>query len=154
MQESLSLFRSLLKLRIFDRVNIYILLNKVDIFRRMISRTPISDYFSDYTGGADLFNACKFFADKFFTISNFHKVTTNIFPTSAVDAEAVLDLLVCLRDSSERDPSKRNLDPKNWATAWSWAAMDPGFSRERRSYMMLDLTRIRRAKPSEDNLIA
>lgn len=152
MQESLGLFKSLLNLGIFNRVNIYVLLNKVDIFQRMISKVTISDYFPGYTGGADCFNACKFFADKFYSISHRYsrQSETNIFPISAVDSESVSDVALCVRDLLERDSLKRDLSqidswngaspernrgPYDRVTAWSWAAMDPDFSRERRTYM-------------------
>ena len=142
MRESLGLFKSLQNLGIFRRVNIHILLNKVDIFQRTISKIPISDYFPEYTGGADCFNACKFFADKFLSISNFREATTNVFPISAVDAESVLDVSSCIRQSSER-----YLGSCNRLTAWSWAAMDPDFSRERRDYMKTEMSGDQEPKP-------
>lgn len=133
MQESLGLFESLLNLGIFDRMNIYILLNKVDIFQRVISKVPISDYFPGYIGGADCFNACKFFADKFFSISHLRgsrKSSTSVFPITAVDSKSVLDVGLCIGDLSESFWGLYNR-----VTAWSWAAMDPDLSRERRTYM-------------------
>lgn len=138
MRESLGLLESLQKLGIFRKMNIYILLNKVDIFQRMISKIPISDFFPGYTGGTDCFNACKFFADKFFSISddNFPRArTTTIYPISAVDAESVSYVSSCIRQH-ERLSSKRDFFAPNMLTAWSWAAMDPDLSRERTSYMM------------------
>ena len=138
MQDSLGLFKSIHNLDIFRRVNIHILLNKVDIFQRTISKIPISDYFPEYTGGADCFNACKFFADKFFSISNENprEAETTIFPVSAVKAESVLDTLSCIAQH-ERPSSERYSGGPNMLTARSWAAMDPDVSRERRSYMAI-----------------
>ena len=134
MQESLALLKSIQNLDIFRGMHIYILLNKVDIFQRTISKDPISDYFPGYTGGADCFNACKFFADKFFSVSNGNLWT--IFPISAVDPGSVSDVSSCIRQR-ERPSSERYLEASNWQTAWSWAVMDPDNSRERRSYMQI-----------------
>lgn len=146
------MFKSLLNHGIFYGVTIYILLNKVDLFRRMISRIPISDYFPDYTGDADCFSACKFFADSFMSISKSQKATTQIFPMSAVDSKSVRDVSLCVRDllesasvdkcfsgrdSSDSDSSESHPPERvyNRITAWSWAAMDPDLIRERRTYM-------------------
>ena len=139
MRESLGLFKSIHNLGIFRRVNIHILLNKVDIFQRTISKIPISDYFPEYTGGADCFNACKFFADKFISISNdnFREAETTIFPISAVDAESVSNVSSYIR-RHERPSSERYLRAPNMPTAWSWAAMDPDSSREHKSYMAIN----------------
>ena len=128
MRESLDLFKSLQNAGIFSHVKVNILLNKVDIFRRVITKFPISDYFNDYTGGVDCFYACKFFADKFFKV---HPATSRVvLPVSAVDSESVSDVALCIRDLFD-------LDGYHGVTAWSWAAMDPDFSRERRSYMRI-----------------
>lgn len=174
MRESLGLFQSLLRLDIFHRVEIYILLNKVDVFRRMISRVPVSEYFPDYAGGTDCFNACKFFADSFMSISNSRKATTHIFPMSAVDSISVRDVALCVRDllesdsfekcllgrgSSHRNPSRRHPPEPSWRpynriTAWSWAAMDPDISRGRETYMMTASqsgARSQKPRPTETN---
>ena len=152
MQDSINMFRSLLNHGVFCGVTIYILLNKVDLFRHMISRIPISDYFPDYTGGADCFNACKFFADNFMSIGKYQNATTNIFPMSAVDSESVRDVWLCIRDLLKIDSTGKPLSEwafgdsglserhspervEKWTTAWSWAEMDPDLIRERRSYM-------------------
>ena len=132
MRESLGLFESILKLGIFRRKSIYILLNKVDIFQRTISEIPISNYFPEYTGGANCYNACKFFADKFFSIGiGSHPA---IFPLSAVDRMSVLNVSSCIRHYEEFS-SKLYLDSRYNQPAWSWAKMNLNLSRERRSYM-------------------
>ena len=153
MRESLKLYNSLKALDTFKQKKVYVLLNKVDIFRRMISEIAISDYFFDYTGGADPFNACKFFADKF------SGATTKIYPMSAVDSASVSDVCLCIRDSLERDLVYRNFIKRLLSrrdssqrdssepgfgsyisvTAWSWASMDLEDSRERRDYMMTEV---------------
>ena len=65
MLESLQVFESLLNHNSLKYVPVFLLLNKADMFERTIIRHSISSYFGDYTGDADYFKACRFFADRF-----------------------------------------------------------------------------------------
>lgn len=65
MKQQIGFFESLTRLGSVEDVPIIILLNKTDILEQLITARPISDYFEDYTAGANCFQACQFFADKF-----------------------------------------------------------------------------------------
>ncbi|KAI4244205.1 MAG: hypothetical protein LQ352_006896, partial [Teloschistes flavicans] len=65
MWESLQLFESLLKMPELADTTVFLFLNKADLFETTILREPISDYFPDYTGGADYWKGTQYFANKF-----------------------------------------------------------------------------------------
>ena len=130
MQESLALFRLLQKLGGFERLHVFILLNKIDIFEHLITQVSISDFYPEYTGSANLFEACRFFADKFYDIGKHLGLTTSVYPMSAVDPGSVQDVATCIRDSLI---SGRSAD--SFVTARSWDALDRDLKRGRRSYM-------------------
>ena len=134
MQESLALFQSLKELGGFERVHVFVLLNKIDIFEQLITEIPISDFYPEYTGGADLFKACRFFADKFYDIGKHLGLTTSVYPMSAVNPGSVKDVAICIRNSLI---SGRSAD--SFVTARSWDALDWGFKRSRRSYMQTSI---------------
>src|SRR4051794_27105646 len=50
MMESLVLFDSVVNSRWFMRTSIILFLNKVDLFKQKLSRSPLSNYFPDYSG--------------------------------------------------------------------------------------------------------
>ncbi|KAL6718265.1 hypothetical protein ACLMJK_004353 [Lecanora helva] len=130
MKESLNLLRSLKKLGGFKPAKLCILLNKIDVFKQMLPRIPISQFFPDYTGGIDLFDACKFFADKFYDIGLSVGCDVHVFPISAVHGDSVCDISIYISDSLKPYDSS-----DGEATSWPWAKMDPDFSREHRNYM-------------------
>ena len=65
MKQQIRIFEYITRLKIFKDIPIIILLNKTDVLEQLITKNPISDYFQEYTAGANCFEACKFFADKF-----------------------------------------------------------------------------------------
>jgi guanine nucleotide-binding protein subunit alpha len=50
MQEALTLFDSICNSRWFTKTSIILFLNKVDLFKGKLSRSPLQKYFPDYTG--------------------------------------------------------------------------------------------------------
>ena len=65
MKQQIRFFESLTRLKRLEYKPIILLLNKTDALEQLITIEPISDYFEDYTAGANCFHACQFFADKF-----------------------------------------------------------------------------------------
>src|SRR5438046_7586066 len=63
--ESLVLFDSVVNSRWFMRTSIILFLNKVDLFRQKIPRSPLSNYFPDYSGGNDVNRAAKYLLWRF-----------------------------------------------------------------------------------------
>ncbi|KNE59273.1 guanine nucleotide-binding protein subunit alpha [Allomyces macrogynus ATCC 38327] len=65
MQEALTLFDSICNSRWFVKTSIILFLNKIDLFKTKITRSPIEKFFPEYTGGDNFDAACQFFLDKF-----------------------------------------------------------------------------------------
>jgi guanine nucleotide-binding protein subunit alpha len=44
-------------------------LNKIDLFADKLPRSPLGDYFPDYTGGADYNSACEYLLQRFVSLN-------------------------------------------------------------------------------------
>ena len=77
MMESLVLFDSVVNSRWFMRTSIILFLNKVDLFRAKLGRSPLNRYFPDYSGGADLNRAAKYLLWRFSQVNRAH---LNLYP--------------------------------------------------------------------------
>ncbi|PWN29512.1 guanine nucleotide-binding protein alpha-3 subunit [Jaminaea rosea] len=84
MAESLVLFESVVNSRWFLRTSIILFLNKIDIFKQKIPRIPLSDFFPEYSGGADVNKAAKYILWRF---TQTNRARLSIFPhlTQATD---------------------------------------------------------------------
>ena len=65
MMESLVLFDSVVNSRWFMRTSIVLFLNKVDLFKEKLGRSPLGNYFPDYSGGNDVNKAAKYLLWRF-----------------------------------------------------------------------------------------
>ena len=77
MMESLVLFDSVVNSRWFMRTSIILFLNKVDLFRSKLGRSPLSNYFPDYSGGNDINRASKYLLWRFNQVNRAH---LNLYP--------------------------------------------------------------------------
>lgn len=77
MMESLVLFDSVVNSRWFMRTSIILFLNKVDLFRQKLPRSPLSTYFPDYSGGNDVNRAAKYLLWRFNQVNRAH---LNLYP--------------------------------------------------------------------------
>ena len=77
MMESLVLFDSVVNSRWFMRTSIILFLNKVDLFRLKLPRSPLSNYFPDYSGGNDVNRAAKYLLWRFNQVNRAH---LNLYP--------------------------------------------------------------------------
>jgi len=77
MVESLLLFDSVVNSRWFMRTSIILFLNKVDIFRAKIPRSPLANHFADYSGGNDANKAAKFLLWRFNQVNRSY---LNLYP--------------------------------------------------------------------------
>lgn len=77
MMESLLLFDSVVNSRWFIRTSIILFLNKVDIFRDKLARSPLGNYFPDYSGGLDVNKAAKYLLWRFNQVNRAH---LNLYP--------------------------------------------------------------------------
>lgn len=65
LEESLTLFDSVVNLRWFSRTSIILFLNKIDIFAEKLPYSPLENHFPDYTGGNDINKAAKYILWRF-----------------------------------------------------------------------------------------
>jgi len=77
MMESLVLFDSVVNSRWFVRTSIILFLNKVDLFKTKLARSPLSNYFPDYSGGNDVTRAAKYLLWRFNQVNRAH---LNLYP--------------------------------------------------------------------------
>lgn len=77
MMESLVLFDSVVNSRWFVRTSIILFLNKVDLFKQKLARSPLSNYFPDYSGGNDVTRAAKYLLWRFNQVNRAH---LNLYP--------------------------------------------------------------------------
>ena len=77
MMESLVLFDSVVNSRWFMRTSIVLFLNKVDLFRQKLKKSPLGDYFPDYSGGDDVNRAAKYLLWRFNQVNRAH---LNLYP--------------------------------------------------------------------------
>ena len=59
------LFESVINSRWFRRSTIVLLLNKVDVFKSRLAKTPLEAFFPEYTGGSDVDKAVAFVSNRF-----------------------------------------------------------------------------------------
>lgn len=63
--ESLMLFDSVINSRWFRKSAVVLILNKIDVFKRKLSKTPINSFFPEYAGGANVDDALAFISNRF-----------------------------------------------------------------------------------------
>ncbi|KAI4162010.1 MAG: hypothetical protein LQ342_004322 [Letrouitia transgressa] len=65
MMETLAVFETLVNLPALKNTSVFLFLNKADLFEYKIWRFPISQSFTDYTGGSSYWEGCQYFANRF-----------------------------------------------------------------------------------------
>ncbi|PLB36430.1 guanine nucleotide-binding protein subunit alpha gpaB [Aspergillus candidus] len=98
MMESLVLFDSVVNSRWFMRTSIILFLNKVDLFRQKLPRSPLSDYFPDYLGGNDVNRAAKYLLWRFNQVNRAH---LNLYPhlTQATDTTNIRLVFAAVKET-------------------------------------------------------
>ena len=77
LMESIVLFESITNSRWFTRTSVILFLNKVDLFKQGLERSPLGDYFPDYAGGNDINRAAKYLLSRFQQVNRAH---LNLYP--------------------------------------------------------------------------
>jgi len=68
--ESMSLFEGICNNRFFGETSMILFMNKTDLFKEKLSKSPLKRYFPDYTGPADdVVGAQNFICDKFLALN-------------------------------------------------------------------------------------
>ncbi|KAL7919727.1 guanine nucleotide binding protein, alpha subunit [Trichoderma austrokoningii] len=98
MMESLLLFDSVVNSRWFMRTSIILFLNKVDIFKQKLGRSPLSNFFPDYTGGIDVNKAAKYLLWRFNQVNRAH---LNLYPhlTQATDTSNIRLVFAAVKET-------------------------------------------------------
>ncbi|KAF8808602.1 heterotrimeric G-protein alpha subunit, GPA1-like protein [Phlegmacium glaucopus] len=99
MQEALTLFDSICNSRWFVKTSIILFLNKIDLFAEKLPRSPLEDYFPDYTGGGNYDNACNYLLHRFVSL-NQSAATKQIYAhyTCATDTQQIKFVLSAIQD--------------------------------------------------------
>ncbi|KAI5779301.1 guanine nucleotide binding protein, alpha subunit [Geopyxis carbonaria] len=98
MLESLVLFDSVVNSRWFVRTSIILFLNKVDLFKVKLARSPLSNYFPDYSGGNDVNRAAKYLLWRFNQVNRAH---LNLYPhlTQATDTSNIRLVFAAVKET-------------------------------------------------------
>ncbi|KAJ9623498.1 Guanine nucleotide-binding protein alpha-2 subunit [Taxawa tesnikishii (nom. ined.)] len=98
MMESLVLFDSVVNSRWFMRTSIILFLNKVDLFRQKLGRSPLGNYFPDYSGGNDVNRAAKYLLWRFNQVNRAH---LNLYPhlTQATDTSNIRLVFAAVKET-------------------------------------------------------
>lgn len=65
MTETFTVFETLVNLPALRNTSVFLFLNKADLFEYKIWRFPISQSFTDFTGGSSYWEGCQYFANRF-----------------------------------------------------------------------------------------
>lgn len=98
MMESLVLFDSVVNSRWFMRTSIILFLNKVDLFKEKLERSPLGNYFPDYSGGNDVNRAAKYLLWRFNQVNRAH---LNLYPhlTQATDTTNIRLVFAAVKET-------------------------------------------------------
>ncbi|KAF9050580.1 G protein alpha-subunit [Panaeolus papilionaceus] len=99
MQEALTLFDSICNSRWFVKTSIILFLNKIDLFAEKLPRSPLEEYFPDYTGGNNYDAACDYLLHRFVSL-NQSAATKQIYAhyTCATDTQQIKFVLSAIQD--------------------------------------------------------
>lgn len=105
MQESLVLFESVINSRWFLRTSVILFLNKIDVFKAKLPKTPLENYFPEYSGGPDINKAAKYILWRF---TQTNRARLSVYPhlTQATDTSNVRS-----SPSASRPPSPLAREP-------------------------------------------
>lgn len=73
-------------------------LNKVDLFRAKLERSPISNYFPDFHGGSDYDKATAYFTQRFTSLNQSPSKTIYPHLTCATDTRHIQRILSSVND--------------------------------------------------------
>ncbi|KAL8776706.1 MAG: hypothetical protein Q9213_008165 [Squamulea squamosa] len=100
MQEALLLFESIMSLTWFKRSSIILFLNKIDLFKEKLTDKPIKDYFPDYTGTDDDYNAAsQYFANRFRSLNRTEDREIYVHFTNATDTNLLKITMQSVQDT-------------------------------------------------------
>ncbi|KAI3632552.1 hypothetical protein MIR68_009658 [Amoeboaphelidium protococcarum] len=98
-QEALTLFDSICNSKWFANTSMILFLNKIDLFKEKLTKSPLSDYFSDFSGGDSYEQASAFLLNKFVEL-NKSPQTKQIYAhfTCATDTAQIKFVMAAVTD--------------------------------------------------------
>ncbi|CDO93758.1 unnamed protein product [Kluyveromyces dobzhanskii CBS 2104] len=98
LEESLTLFDSVVNSRWFARSSVVLFLNKIDIFADKVRSVPLEKYFQDYTGGKDINKAARYILWRFVQLN---RANLNIYPhvTQATDTSNIKLVFAAIKET-------------------------------------------------------
>ncbi|CAK7901192.1 guanine nucleotide-binding protein alpha-2 subunit [[Candida] anglica] len=98
LEESLTLFDSVVNSRWFSRTSIVLFLNKIDVFAEKLPYSPLENHFPDYTGGNNINKAAKYILWRFTQVN---RSGLNIFPhvTQATDTSNIQLVFAAVKET-------------------------------------------------------
>jgi guanine nucleotide-binding protein G(i) subunit alpha len=88
-REALSLFDNITNSRWFEKTSIILFLNKIDLLKEKLPKSPIKNHFPQYKGVNSYESACEFFKDMFHSMN--HSESKQIYThfTCATDTNQI-----------------------------------------------------------------
>lgn len=98
LEESLTLFDSVVNSRWFARTSVVLFLNKIDVFAEKLPYSPLEKHFPDYTGGNNINKAAKYILWRFTQVN---RSGLNIYPhvTQATDTSNIQLVFAAVRET-------------------------------------------------------
>lgn len=98
MQEALTLFDSICNSRWFVKTSIILFLNKIDLFREKLSKSPMGKYFPDYQGGDNYDAACQYILNRFVSLNHTEPKQIYTHFTCATDTTQIKFVMAAVND--------------------------------------------------------
>lgn len=98
LEESLTLFDSVVNSRWFSRTSVVLFLNKIDVFASKLPYSPLEKYFPDYNGGDNINKAVKYILWRFTQVN---RSGLNIYPhvTQATDTSNIQLVFAAVKET-------------------------------------------------------
>ncbi|KAI8912278.1 guanine nucleotide binding protein, alpha subunit [Powellomyces hirtus] len=98
MQEALTLFDSICNSRWFVKTSIILFLNKIDLFRDKLPKSPMGKYFPDYQGDEDYDAACEYILNRFVSLNQSDQKQIYTHFTCATDTTQIKFVMAAVND--------------------------------------------------------
>lgn len=98
MQESLTLFSSICNSQWFVDTSIILFLNKIDLFREKLPKSPMQTFFHDYEGGDDYDAACDYILHRFVALNKSDTKQIYTHFTCATDTTQIKFVMAAVND--------------------------------------------------------
>jgi len=98
MTETLNLFESICNSKWFVETSLILFLNKVDLFKVKIQKSPLGQYFPEYTGPNEFESASQFLVEKFTSLNKNEEKQIYSHFTCATDTSQVKFVMAAVND--------------------------------------------------------